>query len=99
LYDATRLSQFNIAISKRYPKKPPISIIKYDDFSEELKESEVIEICNTAQLLNGNIIRILREKLGKRNNAAHPASVVIVQSQADDVITDLLNNVGLFRLM
>jgi hypothetical protein len=64
-----------------------------------LKESEVIEICNTAQLLNGNIIRILREKLGKRNNAAHPASVVIVQSQADDVITDLLNNVVLFRLM
>ena len=71
-----------------------ITIAKYDDF-EELKESEVIEVCNSASLVNGNIIRILKEKLGKRNTAAHPASVVVVQSQADDVVTDLVNNVVL----
>ena len=88
LNDAKRLADFNAAIPRRYPKKPPLTIAKYDDF-EELKESEVIEVCNSAGLVNGNIIRILREKLGKRNNAAHPASVVIVQSQADDVVTDL----------
>jgi hypothetical protein len=45
--------------------------------------------------VNGNIIRILKEKLGKRDIAAHPASVVIVQWQADDVVTDLINNVVL----
>ena len=95
LDNATRLGNFNAAIPRRYPnKKPPILIAKYDDF-EELKESEVIEVCNTAGLVNSNIIRILREKLGKRNTAAHPASVVVVQSQADDVVTDLVNNVVL----
>jgi hypothetical protein len=31
----------------------------------------------------------------KRNIAAHPSSVVVVQSQADDVVTDLINNVVL----
>jgi hypothetical protein len=95
LDDLTRVDDFNAAIPRRYPhKKPPITITKYDDF-EELKESEVIEICNTAGLVNSNIIRILREKLGKRNTSAHPASVVVVQSQADDVVTDLVNNVVL----
>jgi len=95
LNDAKRLSDFNAAIAQRYPKKSSIKIVAYDDFLEELKESEVIEICYTASLFNGNIIRILREKLAKRNTAAHPASVVIVQSQADDVVTDLVNNVVL----
>ena len=52
-------------------------------------------MCNTAGLVGSNIIRILREKLGKRNSAAHPSAVVVVQSQADDVVTDLVNNVGL----
>jgi hypothetical protein len=89
-----RLDDFNAAISKRYPKKPPITISHYDHF-EELKESEVIEVCNSAGLLNSGVVRILKEKLGKRNTSAHPSSAVVVQSQADDVITDLVNNVVL----
>jgi hypothetical protein len=95
LNDPNKLSEFNGAITRRYPKKTTVNIAKYDDFLEELKESEVVEICNTAGLLNNNIVRILKEKLGKRNMAAHPASVIIVQSQADDVTTDLVNNVVL----
>src|SRR5579884_3335914 len=74
LNDAKRLGDFNSGISRRYPKKPRIIIAAYDHFLEELKESEVIEICNTA---------------------GHPAAVVIVQSQTDDVVTDLVNNVVL----
>jgi len=95
LNDAKRLGDFNAAIGRRYPKKTLVRIASYDDFTEELKESEVIEICGTAGLINSNITRLLKEKLGKRNTAAHPASVVIVQSQADDVVTDLVNNVVL----
>lgn len=93
LDDPARLAKFNAAIGVRYHKKSAITIGKYDDFTEELKESELIEICSTASLLNANVIRILREKLGKRNTAAHPSAVTIVQSQADDVVTDLVNNV------
>jgi hypothetical protein len=95
LTDPHRLSGFNVAVPKRYPNKKPMpTIAKYDDF-EELKEFEVIEVCNTANLINGGTMKILKEKLGKRNTAAHPESVVIVQSQADDVVTDLVNNVVL----
>jgi hypothetical protein len=38
---------------------------------------------------------VLREKLDRRNIAAHPSSVVVQQSQADEVIIDLVNNVVL----
>jgi hypothetical protein len=90
--DAKRLADFNATISKRYPKKAPLNIVTRDQF-EELKESEIIEICNTGSLMSGNVINILREKLTKRNIAAHPSSVTVVRSQADDVVTDLINNV------
>ncbi len=95
LKDPTRLADFNIAISKRYPKKANLTISKYDDFGDELTEREVVEICSKAGLMNSGIIKILREKLDKRNTAAHPSSVAIVQSQADDAVTDLVNNVVL----
>lgn len=94
LKDPTRLAAFNVTIPKRFPKKATLSIVTQDDF-EELKESETIEVCNTANLMSVNIVKILREKLIRRNMAAHPSGVVIVQSQADDVVTDLVNNVVL----
>jgi hypothetical protein len=95
LREQTRLDRFNIAISKRYQKMTTLKITKYDEFLDGLKESQVIEICNTASLFNSNVFKILKEKLDKRNIAAHPSSVVVVQSQADDVVTDLINNVVL----
>jgi hypothetical protein len=95
LADANRLASFNAAISKRFPKMTALKINTYDDFLDELKESQVIEICNTASLFNSSIFKILKAKLDRRNMAAHPSSVVVVQSQADDVVTDLINNVVL----
>lgn len=92
LKDQTRLGAFNGSIGKRNSKKAGVVIGKYDDF-EELKEREVIDICNIAGLFNSSVYKILVEKLGRRNIAAHPSAVVIVQSQADDAITDLVNNV------
>lgn len=94
LGDATRLSDFNAAIVRRFPKKIGISIASIEHF-EELKEAEVVEICQTASLISKNTTEILREKLKRRNMAAHPSQVTILQSQADDVITDLVNNVVL----
>lgn len=86
------LAAFNAAIPVRFPKKPPMTMAKRDDF-EELKESEVIEVCGTANLIGGNTKKILTEKLTRRNMAAHPSHVEIGQAQAEDVITDLVNNV------
>ncbi|MBN9006426.1 MAG: hypothetical protein J0H40_13560 [Rhizobiales bacterium] len=95
LKDAARLAAFNAAIGIRYPKRAGVSIKTYDNFADEFKESEIVEVCNTAQTVNSNVIKILKEKLTKRNMAAHPSSVVVVQPQADDVVTDLINNVVL----
>jgi hypothetical protein len=95
LSDQARLDRFNAAISKRYQKMATLKITKYDEFLDELKEYQVIEICNSASLFNSNIFKILKDKLDRRNIAAHPSSVVVVQSQADDVVTDLVNNVVL----
>jgi len=95
LGEPTRLAAFNVAISKRYPKMANLQITAYDEFLDELKESQVIEICNTANLFNSNIFKILKGKLDKRNIAAHPSAVLVVQSQADDMVTDLVNNVVL----
>ena len=94
LADTARLSAFNAAILRRFPKKTGISIASIEHF-EELKEAEVVDICQTASLISKNATEILREKLKKRNMAAHPSQVTIQQSQADDVITDLVNNVVL----
>jgi hypothetical protein len=94
LADPKRLAQFNVAIVKRNSKKSAVNITKYDDF-EELKEREVIDICNIANLFNSGIYKILVAKLDRRNIAAHPSAIVITQPQADDMIADLVNNVVL----
>lgn len=91
--DAQRLADFNAAIPAKYPKKKGLVIAKREEF-EELKEFEVIEVCGAAGLFaSNNIKRILNEKLTKRNMAAHPSLIEVTRAQADDAITDLVNNV------
>ena len=88
--DATRLAKFNAAIVTRYPRKG-LTITKIDDF-EDLKDSEVIEVAGTAGLINGNIKKILSQKLDLRNIAAHPSPVVIGEPQANEYILTLVQN-------
>jgi hypothetical protein len=92
--DAKRLAEFNAAIGVRFQKRAGEVVRKVEDF-EEFKEADIIEICRTADLLTKNITEILREKLKRRNIAAHPSQVIVTQSQADDAISDLINNVVL----
>jgi hypothetical protein len=89
---ANHLPAFNVAIPVRYPKRAGVAMNKKDDF-EEFKESEVIEVCGKAGIINDNTKKILNDKLTKRNMAAHPSLVEISQYQAEDVISDLVNNV------
>ncbi|MDQ2084312.1 hypothetical protein RA307_29345 [Xanthobacteraceae bacterium Astr-EGSB] len=95
LKDQTTLDRFNDAISRRYQSLKNVQIAKYDDFGDYLQERQVLEIANTANLYNSNVFKILKKELDRRNTAAHPSSVKIVQSQADDMVTDLINNVVL----
>lgn len=91
LADQARIAAFNNGLATKYPKKG-LTVSVPSDF-EELKEAEAIEVCRTARLFSKNICDILREKLSRRNMAAHPSDVHVTQHQADDVITDLVNNV------
>ncbi|WFU52336.1 hypothetical protein QA639_21760 [Bradyrhizobium pachyrhizi] len=95
LKDANRLTAFNNTIPKRFPALKNIQVAKYDDFRDEFKERQVVEICSSAGLINDDIFKVLKGKLDRRNSAAHPSTLVFVQSQADDMITDLVNNVVL----
>ncbi|WEX85990.1 hypothetical protein PZN02_002237 [Sinorhizobium garamanticum] len=92
LADAQRIADFNAAIGRRFPRKTGLVVSSIEHF-EELKEAETIDVCQNASLFSKNTTEILREKLKKRNMAAHPSQVTILQSQADDVVTDLVNNV------
>lgn len=93
LADQTRLDKFNTGTTKKYPKSKVVVSVR-DDF-DEFKEFEVIQICRTARLFNKNVVDIMEAKLKRRNSVAHPSTVVVTQAQADDAITDLVNNVVL----
>lgn len=94
LDDAQRLADFNAGIPKRNPKKAHITITKREDF-DELKEDETLDIVGGLPGFSGNIKRLLKEKLGRRNTFAHPSTLIVERAQVDDMITDLVNNVAL----
>lgn len=91
--EPARLAKFNTSLQVKFPKKGLI-IAVVDDF-DDLKEKEVIEILKHAKLVTSNVSGILEEKLRRRNRVAHPSSIEVTQAQADDAITDLVNNVVL----
>ena len=93
--DAGRISALNGTISTTFLKKSGIKNI--EDFYN-FKEVEIIELCRASNLLDKNTIQVLRDKLARRNMAAHPSRVIISQHQADDAISDLVNNI-ILRLL
>lgn len=94
LADPSRMAAFNASLPGRVGAKRAVGLVlhKREDF-EDLKESEVIDVCRNAHLIAKNMSTILNEKLGKRNMAAHPSTVEITYAQANDVIIDLVTNV------
>jgi hypothetical protein len=92
------LARFNAQwplVYQGHHKKGNKAIAKMEDFSDELKESEVIEICNSAGIISKDIHKILKAKLDRRNSAAHPSAVKIEQLQAEEFIDDIVKNVVL----
>lgn len=95
LQDAERLAAFNATTPKRYPSLKNVQVTKYDDFRDEFQERQVVDIASSAGLINDDIYKIMKAKLDRRNIVAHPSTVVVAQSQADDMVTDLVHNVVL----
>jgi hypothetical protein len=93
-----KLAEFNARWTFKYPgqhKNATKTIAVIDDFMAELKEAEMITICKDAGIITKDVWKIMDEKLGKRNSAAHASSVAIGQLQTDAFIDDLVKNVVL----
>jgi hypothetical protein len=59
----------------------------------EFREFEIIQVCRSAAITTSGVDKILREKLGRRNSAAHPSGVSVSQLVAEETIVDLVQNV------
>jgi len=85
------LKEFNTALGVHSDKKMT-PVVNYDDFSE-LKETRLIELMRSAGIINNDVRKILDEKLGTRNSAGHPSSIVFSGHKTTEFALDLLENV------
>lgn len=87
----SKLNEFNVALAKN-PDKKISKIVNYDDFGE-LKESKFIELAKSAGIISNDIRKILDEKLGIRNSAAHPSGITFTGHKATEFALDIIGNV------
>jgi hypothetical protein len=85
------LHDFNTQLAKSFPKEN-LTVSKRDDLNE-LKESQVLQVCRSANITSNSLHKVLKEKLDRRNVAAHPSGVTIFETTAEEVIKDLIENV------
>lgn len=88
------LAAFNASLAIKFPKGNYPPVVRREDFTE-WKESHVIEVCKVNTVVPSSITKILEERLKRRNFAAHPSGVVVTQVNAEDFITDIVENVVL----
>lgn len=89
--DSSLLMRFNSVLLKKNGIKIK-TITDYHTFSQ-IKESDIIEIAKSAGIIGGDVRKILDEKLGIRNSAGHPSSIIVHESKVNEFIYDLTNNV------
>ena len=85
------LKEFNQALFKN-PDKRVKKIVKLDDF-DDLQELKLIELARSANIISNDVRKILEEKLGTRNSAAHPSGVGITGHKATEFALDLTKNI------
>lgn len=88
------LSEFNQQLPKSFPKADIQSISKQEHFSE-LKESQILQVAKSANIISGSLYKLLKEKLDRRNISAHPSGLVVSQLTAEEFIKDIVENVVL----
>lgn len=85
------LVAFNLQLPKSFPKADIKAVTKMEDFAE-LKESQVLQVARSALVFDANLYKLLKEKLDRRNMAAHPSTLTIGQLTAEEFIRDLIEN-------
>jgi hypothetical protein len=93
-----RLEAFNrqwpLVFANHHKKeKVPRQILNIEQISDELMDWQFIEIASSAKLFSRDVHKILKEKLGTRNSAAHPSQIKIDGLQAQEFVDNLVKNV------
>lgn len=86
-----QLPAFNTALAKN-PDRRIRQVSKIEDFCE-LQESKFIELLRASDVISNDVRKLLDEKLGIRNSAAHPSDVQFDSHKATEFASDLLTNV------
>jgi hypothetical protein len=87
------LAAFNAKLALVTDKRVKVSEIKTRDDFSDIPEGKFIELLRSAGIINNDVRKILDDKLGTRNTAAHASAVVIRASKAIDFVSDLVENV------
>lgn len=90
-----KLSDFNIELAKVTDKRVKVSVVTSKDDFGDIPEGKFIELCRASKVISNDVRKILEEKLGTRNSAAHPSNITIGRGKTFDFIEDLINNVVL----
>lgn len=85
------ITDFNAQLPRSYPKASVPSINKIDDL-QVFKEFEVLQVAKSAGIITNSVHCILKQKLDRRNGAAHPSGVRITAHTAEEYIQDLVQN-------
>lgn len=92
-----KLTEFNAAYPVRLGgqhKKAKVPVLsRYEDFSVDLEESEVLAIAKAAGAITHDQWKILDGKLGRRNSAAHPSTLIFLPIHTEEYILDLATNI------
>lgn len=86
------LAIFNGQLLKSFPKADISEIKKVENF-QELKETQVLQVCKSSGIISSSLHKVMKEKLDRRNVAAHPSGISITQLTAEEYIRDLVDNV------
>lgn len=86
-----KLQEFNAAVSSHSDKKMT-QVVDYDDFSN-FRESRLIELMRSANIITNDVRKLLVEKLGTRNSAGHPSGITISGHKTTEFCLDLIENI------
>ncbi|MBD8677559.1 hypothetical protein [Sphingomonas sp. CFBP 13720] len=84
---------FNKALAANTDKRVKVTEVAVRDDFGEMPENKFIEFCRSAGVVSNDVRKILDEKLGTRNSAAHPSGVVFSRAKVVAFVEDLFANV------
>jgi hypothetical protein len=89
----SKLTEFNAVLSANTDKRVKTKCIRDKDDFGDIPELKFIEFCRSARIISNDVRKILDQKLGTRNSAAHPSAVKFGKAKVVDFVEDLIENV------